>query len=292
MRRGFLTRRSAVMSGFAAAACAQTDGSGREFDFRFDTIEERTGGRLGLAALNTANGAWLTHRAGERFAMCSTFKWVLASEVLAHVQAGSLALDAQVHYTAADLLEYAPVTRANVARGWMTIEELCAAAVEQSDNTAANLLLAHAGGPAGLTAFVRSQGDAVTRFDRTEPALNNVVNGDQRDTTTPEAMAKTMQRLLLTDSALTQASREKLFGWLVQSQTGAARLRAGLPAAWRVGDKTGSSGRGQANDVAIAWPPGRAPILIACFVDSQAADDTMRNAAHADVARIIAETWS
>jgi beta-lactamase class A len=290
MRRGFLTRRTAIMSGLAVAACAQTGGPARAFDF--DSIEERTGGRLGVAALNTANGAWLTHRASERFAMCSTFKWVLAADVLARAQASSLALDAQVHYTVADLLEYAPVTRANVARGWMTIEDLCAAAVEQSDNTAANLLLAHVDGPAGLTAFVRGHNDVVTRFDRTEPTLNIVAAGDERDTTTPSAMANTMQTLLLTDSALAQASRDKLIGWLVQSPIGAARLRAGLPATWRVGDKTGTSGHGQANDDAIAWPPNRPPILIACFVDSPAVDDAMRNAAHADVARVIAETWS
>lgn len=290
MRRGFLTRRTAIMSGLAVAACAQTGVREREFDF--DSIEERTGGRLGVAALNTANGAWLRHRADERFAMCSTFKWVLAADILARAQAGSLALDSQVHYTAADLLEYAPVARANVGRGWMTIEDLCAAAVEQSDNTAANLLLAHVDGPAGLTAFVRAHNDAVTRFDRTEPTLNIVVAGDERDTSTPSAMANTMQTLLLTDSALAQASRDKLIGWLVQSPTGAARLRAGLPATWRVGDKTGTSGRGQANDDAIAWPPHRAPILIACFVDSPAVDDATRNAAHADVARVIAETWS
>jgi beta-lactamase class A len=290
MRRAFLTRRTAIMSGLAVAACAQTGGPARAFDF--NSIEERTGGRLGVAALNTANGAWLTHRASERFAMCSTFKWVLGADILSRVQAGAFALDAQVRYSTVDLLEYAPVTRANVARGWMTIEELCAAAVEQSDNTAANLLLRLVDGPVGLTAFVRTQGDTTTRFDRTEPALNIVLNGDQRDTTTPEAMANTMRTLLLTDSALTQASRDKLIGWLVQSQTGAGRLRAGLPGAWRVGDKTGTSGRGQANDVAIGWPPNGAPILIACFVDSPAVDDAMRNAAHADVARVIAETWS
>ena len=291
MRRAF-TRRVAIASGLAAAAYAPATFSAPA-DPRLEAIEQTlVGGRLGVAAVNTANGVLLQSRGEERFAMCSTFKWILAADILARVQSGALRLGAQIHYTQADLLEYAPVTRANVARGWMTIEALCAAAVEQSDNTAANLLLAQIGGPAGLTTFVRAHGDRVTRFDRTEPELNIVVAGDVRDTSTPDAMVGDMQRLLLSDAALTQGSRAKLIDWLTQSQTGADRLRAGLPAAWRVGDKTGTSGHGAANDLAIVWPPNRAPILIACFVDAPAADDRIRNAAHAAVARLVATSWS
>lgn len=293
MRRSF-TRRAAMVSGLSLAACTSARGLGAASDNSGFTAIEQTlqGGKLGVAALDMADSAWLTHRADERFAMCSTFKWVLAADILSRVQAGGLSLTQQIHYAEADLLEYAPVTRANVARGWMTIQELCAAAVKLSDNTAANLLLAQVGGPAGLTAFVRAHGDAVTRFDRTEPALNVVVAGDVRDTTTPNAMAATMQRLLLTDRALTAAARETIVSWLLQSQTGANRLRAGLPATWRVGDKTGTSGHGAANDDAIIWPPNGGPIVIACFVDAPAIDDDARNAAHAAVARLIAETWS
>src|SRR5262249_22211727 len=156
----------------------------------------------------------------------------------------------------------------NLARGWMTVAELAEAAVTQSDNGAANLLLERVGGPAGLTHFLRQSGDDFTRLDRNEMALNQNLPGDPRDTTTPSAMAQTMLRVATTDGVLNPASRETLTGWLVANQTGNARLRAGLPSTWRVGDKTGTGGdaHNATTDVAIAWPPNKQPIVIACFL--------------------------
>jgi beta-lactamase class A len=296
MRRGLLTRRAAIMNGLAAAGCAQTGAPAGGADFA--SIEERVGGRLGVAALNTANGAWLTHRAEERFALCSTFKCLAAAGVLYRTQIGELRLDQPVHYTRTELLPVSPVTTANVDRGWMSLDELCAAAIEQSDNTAGNLLLANLGGPAGLTGFLRAHGDATTRLDRTETGLNENLPGDLRDTTTPRAMATTLSRFLTAqqerNETLDAANAARLVGWMERCQTGLTRLRAGLPQSWRVGDKTGAAaGEHNANnDVAIAFPPGRPPILIASFMSQGRVDADARGAAHADVARIIAETWS
>ena len=303
MHRRRLTRRAAVLSGLAAAACAPTAVKQAEApqapqadDPRFAAIEAHVGGRMGVAAWNTQTNAWLTHRAQERFAMCSMFKWLLAAQMLQMSEHSPDLLDQHVRYNAAYLanLGHTPSTTANVARGWMTVRELCEAAVTQSDNGAANLLLEGAMGPEGFTRFLRANGDAVTRLDRTEMALNENLPGDERDTTTPDAMARTMIRFCTTDAVLSAASRETLIGWLVANQTGAPRLRAGLPATWRAGDKTGTGG-GEHNattDVAIAWPPGRAPIVIACFLSESTVDADARNAAHADVARIVAQTWS
>ncbi|XYI03789.1 class A beta-lactamase [Sorangium sp. So ce1128] len=254
-------------------------------------IEAQLGGRLGVAALDTATGARIGNRAAERFALCSTFKALLAANILARVDQGQLTLDRRVTYRESDLLEHAPVTRARLAEGGLTLEELCAAAVEVSDNTAANLLLAQVGGAAGLTAYLRSLGDEVTRLDRDEPALNTNIPNDLRDTTTPDAMADTCRVLLVGDRALREASRARLVGWMVRSTTGLTRLRAGLPKDWVVGDKTGTGGSGATNDVAVAWPPSRAPIVIACYVDAPSASADARNAAHAEVARIVAEAF-
>ncbi|WP_437613085.1 class A beta-lactamase [Sorangium sp. So ce834] len=253
-------------------------------------IEAQLGGRVGVAALDTASGARVGHRAGERFAMCSTFKALLAACVLARVDQGQLRLDHRIAYRESDLIQHAPVTRARVAEGGLTVEDLCAAIIEISDNTAANLLLAQIGGPAGLTAYLRGLGDEVTRLDRNEPALNENVPGDPRDTTTPDAMTDTVRAILIGDRALQRASRERLASWMVRATTGLARLRAGLPKDWIVGDKTGT-GMGIANDVAVAWRPSRAPIVIACFVDAPSASADARNAAHADVARVVAEAF-
>lgn len=252
-----------------------------------EQLEKRVGGRIGVFALDSGSGASIGYRADERFAMCSTFKWALAAAVLARVDRGALALEQPVSYGERDLLSYAPVTRAHLAEGHLTLEELAGASVSVSDNTAANLLLAHIGGPEGLTRFLRSIGDDVTRLDRNEPTLNSNLPGDVRDTTTPRAMA-TALRAVLTGDVLSPAGRERLTRWLVECQTGLSRLRAGLPTDWKCGDKTGTGERGSCNDVAIAWPPTGAPWLIAAYLSDSSASTSELNAALADVGRLVA----
>jgi beta-lactamase class A len=255
-------------------------------------LERRTGGRLGVAALDTGTQRRIEHRAFEAFAMCSTFKLLLAGAILARVDAGKEHLDRIVAYGKSDLLDYAPVTTANVAKGGLTVQALCAAAVEESDNTAANLLLATLGGPDGLNAFVRSLGDRITQLDRTEPSLNEAAIGDPRDTTTPFAMAKDAQKLVL-GTTLAMPSRELLTSWLVACETGTDAIRAGVPKTWRVGDKTGSGENGTRNDVAILWPPNGAPIVVAAYLTraTSIAND-QRNAALATVATIVTAAFS
>jgi len=199
-------------------------------------------------------------------------------------------LDERVRYISADLLEYAPVTREHVAEGSLTVDALARAAITVSDNTAANLLLAKVGGPAGLTQFVRLLGDSVTRFDRDEPNLNSNEPGDSRDTTSPRAMVQLM-RLILCGNAISPISRERLLDWMRGCETGKDRLRAGLPRDWKVGDKTGSGRRGAMNDVAIAMPPRRAPILIAAYMSDGASVPEAREAAHANIGRLVAREF-
>lgn len=304
-----LTRRTTLLSGLALAACADAPATTieppldydvervRTLDPRLIAMEARIGGRIGVSAIDTGSSAYLLeHRWREHFAMCSMFKWVLAAQVLHMDMHAPGYRDQQVRFTAADLegLGHAPVTRANVARGSMSVEELARAAVVQSDNGAANLLMAGAGGPEGLTRFLRDNGDPVTRLDRIEPALNENAPGDERDTTAPRYMAQTMQRFLLTDEVLNPRARETLTTWLIECETGLDRLRGGLPAGWRAGDKTGTSDseHNATTDVAIAWPPGRAPIIIASFLSESTVDLAARKAAHAEIARIIVEQFS
>lgn len=227
-------------------------------------IERALEARLGLAILHTATGERIGHRAEERFPMCSTFKVLAAGAVLRRVDAGQEDLGRRIDFGAADLVAHSPVTGGRVGRG-MTLAELCEAAVTRSDNTAANLILATLGGPAGLTGFARALGDAVTRLDRTETGLNEARPGDPRDTTTPAAMADTLHAIVL-GTALSAPSRDRLAAWMVANTTGDAKLRAGLPKGWRVGDKTGSGGRGTMNDVAVVWPPGRPPLVVSLYI--------------------------
>jgi beta-lactamase class A len=250
-------------------------------------IEQRVGGRLGVAALDTGNGRRIEYRATERFPMCSTFKFLVAAAILEQPERASL--DRRLPYGAADLLEWAPVTRAHLSEGGMTVRDLCAAAIEYSDNTAGNLLLRAIGGPPKLTAYVRGLGDPVTRLDRTEPSLNSALEGDQRDTTTPGAMVSNLEVLLLS-KRLARASRSQLSGWLEANTTGAKRIRAGLPPDWRVGDKTGTGENGAAGDIAIVRPPERAPILMAIYLVGSASGADQLNSAIAGVASVIAKS--
>ena len=248
-------------------------------------LERRNGGRLGVAALDTASGRQTGHRSDERFPLTSTFKFLAAALVLARVDGGAERLDRRIAFSVSDLVTYSPVTKDHVGPGGMSVAEICDAAVTLSDNTAGNLLLVSFGGPPALTAYARTLGDGLTRLDRFETELNEAAPGDPRDTTTPAAMLGDMRRLL-TGDALSAGSRERLMGWLLASKTGAKRLRAGLPADWRVGDKTGSGGNGTANDIAIVWPPGRAPILVAVYFTGSTISDEARNAVIADAGRI------
>jgi beta-lactamase class A len=252
-------------------------------------IEAQVGGRLGVAMLDTAGGEVRGSRLHERFPMCSTFKLLLTSAVLTRKDRGEEDLNRRIVFSQAQVVSYSPVSGPHAGGDGMTVAELCEAALTRSDNTAANLLLESIGGPPAVTAFARSIGDPVTRLDRNETTLNEALEGDPRDTTTPAAMLANMRELLLGER-LSSASREQLITWLVANKTGDARLRAGLPKAWRVGDKTGTGDHGTANDIAIVWPTGRAPLLITTYLTGAThASAAQRDAAIAKVGALAAE---
>ncbi len=283
-----ITRRTVLSGALAVAMLQATEVSAEpaqlEIEAQLAEIESAAQGRLGVAILDTKTGARFGRRENERFPLCSTFKLLAAALVLQRVDLGEEKLDRRVVFSAADVVEYSPVTQSRTGPEGMTVAEICAAAITVSDNTAGNLMLASFGGPQALTDFLRTLGDKATRLDRTEPELNEATPDDPRDGTTPRAMAYTLQRILL-GNVLSKSSESLLIGWLTANTTGDARLRAGLPADWRIGDKTGTGGHGATNDVAIIWPPERPPIIVAAYLaDSQAPLD-VRNKALADVGR-------
>jgi beta-lactamase class A len=281
---GFTSERVLAAPGRAQAA-PQSAQRG-SYAKRLQQLEKQSGGRLGVAVLDTATGRRFGQRGDERFPMCSTFKLLAAAAVLARVDRGEEQLERRIAFGPSDLLEYAPVTRAHVAEGGLTLAQLCEAVLVVSDNTAANLLLVSLGGPAGLTQYVRTLGDTRTRLDRNEPLLNEALPGDERDTTTPDAMLGNLEKLLLGD-ALSKASREKLAQWMSASTTGLDRLRKGVPAGWRVGDKTGSGNHGTSNDIAILWPPAGKPLLIAVYLTGTSAAADVKNGVFAELARLV-----
>ncbi len=265
--------------------------SGEDVEARLADLERAHGGRLGVAVLNLATGKRVGHRADERFLMCSTFKALAAALVLARVDQKKEQLDRRVVISKKDLVSWSPGAEKRVGGAGMTVAELCDAAVTLSDNTAANLLLASFGGPAALTEFARSLGDDVTRLDRIEPELNDRDTPDDiRDTTTAAAMLGNLRKLLLGD-ALSPAARAQFAAWLITNKTGDTRLRAGLPKTWLIGDKTGtgSDKSGFNNDIAVAWPPDRAPVIVTAYCEMPSIPAAQRNAVIAEVGRIAAQ---
>ena len=289
--------RRAFLVGFAASAASlparAAPSAGERLNLatkRLAGIEAANGGRLGVFVRDTGTGSILAHRADERFPMCSTFKLLAAAAALKRVDEGQERLDRKLAFGPSDLLEYAPISKTHVAEGGMTLAEACAAAIDWSDNTAANLILQTIGGPKGFTQFVRSLGDEVTQLDRNEPSLNESAPGDERDTTSPRAMAGSIGQVLLGET-LSEASRRQLEAWLIADKVGDKRLRAGLPPSWRIGDKTGSGDHGTANTIAIIRPPGAAPIIAAVYYTESSAPMDTRNAIHEEIGRLIAETF-
>jgi beta-lactamase class A len=295
-RREFLTTPIAAAALLAAPAGAASSARGQAAASRLQSLEQGQA-RLGVCFLDTATGETAGRRMEERFALCSTFKLAMVAACLREADRGRLDLAQVLTYSEADLLSWAPVTRKHVASGGLSIVALAQAAQEKSDGVAANLLVRRLGGPTAVTAKFREMGDSVTRLDRYEPDLGLVLSADLRDTTSPLAMASLVQRLT-TGDVLEDGSRERLLQWMQNTDTGAHRLRAGLPAGWRSGNKTGT-GRAEGttnkcNDVAITFPPGRAPIVIAAYFDSgeyTAQIERRHEAVLAEVGRIAAD-WA
>jgi beta-lactamase class A len=287
-----LTRRRLVWLACAAALAPPALAAGAARSLK--ALHERIGGRLGVHVLDSQSGKRFGLDENARYAMASTFKLPLAAALLWQVDRGAFTLEHSLPIERRDLLANSPAVEARLAAGavGMTIRELCAAIVTQSDNAAANLLLTGIGGPPALTKFFRdSVGDSVTRFDRSEPALNSNTSADPRDTTSPRAMVDSLLRLF-TQDVLSLPSRALLIDWLTASRTGLDRVRAGIPRGWQVGDKTGTGENGAVNDLVIAYPPGRRPIFIAVYMSESKLATAELVAAHAEIGRIVAaEKW-
>jgi len=270
-----------------SSLCADADDRDEDVQRALDGLERRHGGRLGVAILDTTDSKPIAHRGDERFPLCSTFKFLAAASVLARVDRNDESLTRRIVYSKDDLVTYSPITAKHVGGDGLTVGEICEAAVTLSDNTAGNLLVDSFGGPAGLTAYMRSLGDRVTRLDRREPELNEATPGDPRDTTTPLAMMEAVRKIVL-GNVLSASSRAQLIAWLVANKTGDKRLRAGVPKGWRVGDKTGGGKHNSASDAAVFWPPKRAPIIVVVYYTGSQASPDQRNAVLAEVGKLAA----
>ncbi|QDG79259.1 class A beta-lactamase [Labrenzia sp. PHM005] len=252
-------------------------------------IENRLKTRIGIAVYDPENAIEWDYNGDQRFPMNSTMKAFACATLLHQVDTGKSDLGQPVAIEEDMIVKHSPVTKDHIGSSNLTYADLCEATVTTSDNTAANLVLQELGGPAGLTAFMRSVGDQITRLDRYEPTLNEGTPGDPRDTTTPRAAAETLYKLVFSN-ALSDASRNKLAGWLEGNLVGDSTLRAGLPEGWRIGDKTGAGAYGSRGNIAIIWPPNRKPLALVVYLTENKAAFKVRNKAIAEVGAAFARS--
>ena len=291
----FARRRSLVLAAIAIPFTMPAFASNQKIstaNSELAKLEASANGRLGVAAINTGNGMRVQYRADERFPFCSTFKTTVAATILKKSATDKDLLGKRIRYNKDELVKsgYAPITQKHITDG-MTIAELCAATLQYSDNAAANFLMKELGGPAAVTAYARSIGDHTFRLDRWEPELNSAIPGDERDTTTPAAMEKSLQQLMLGD-ALAVAQREQLVAWLKGNTTGGKRMLAGVPQDWIVGDKTGTGSYGTTNDAGVLWPANGAPIVAVVYFTQNDKDAAPRDDVIAAATRIFVSALS
>lgn len=255
-------------------------------------IEARLHARVGVATQEVGGARQWHYRADERFPMSSTFKTLACAALLQRVDRGEEDLSRRVVLQEPELVSYSPVTETRTGGDGMSLAELCDATLTVSDNSAGNKVLQAIGGPAGLTAFMRSIGDEVTRLDRWETELNEGVPDDIRDTTSPAAMARAMESLVLGDT-LSPASRRQLAEWLRNDRVADALFRVSLPAGWMIADKTGAGGFGSRSIAAVIWPPAGGPLVATVYITETEASFDERNAAIAEIgAAIVTEMTS
>ncbi|VTQ52145.1 Beta-lactamase Toho-1 precursor [Campylobacter jejuni] len=274
---------------FSAASWAQTASNMTSVQQQLAALEKDSGGRLGVMLINTADNSQIAYRADERFAMCSTSKFMAASAILKQSETQTELLTRRINLKKSDLVNYNPITEKHLDTG-MTIGELAAAALQYSDNTAMNKLIEQLGGPQKVTAYARTLGDSTFRLDRTEPTLNTAIPGDDRDTTSPRAMALSLQHATL-GTALAEPQRAQLVEWMKGNTTGAMSIRAGLPATWIVGDKTGSGDYGTTNDIAVIWPDNKAPLILITYFTQPEKDAKSRRDVLASAAKIVTQGY-
>ncbi|MCR4465727.1 class A beta-lactamase [Burkholderia sp. SCN-KJ] len=282
------TRRSLLLAAVAApfvAACSSApvadQGRAHAAQAELAALEKASNGRLGVAAFDTSNGTRIAHHARERFPLCGTYAVVAAAAILARGSLDASLLPRRILYRRYEVVVGSPVTESHVDTG-MTIAQLCTALLQSGDKGAGNLLMGVLGGPQAVTSFAHESGDTAFRLDRWEPELNQAAPGDERDTSTPVAMVDMLQRLLLGDT-LREPQRAQLTEWMTGGATGIA---AGVPPGWRSAGKTGTGGYGTTTDVAVLWPPSRAPIVLAVSFTQPRADAAARADVVASAARI------
>ncbi len=294
----------AVLAGVAGGATARP-GSG--VPGLVETITANLSGRTGFAAQIAGGDTIIGLNADDTFPMASAYKMAIVGKVLAMVDEGVLRLDQMVDVPPES---YVPssVVAANFRHPGvaLSVANLIDVTIVQSDNTAADTLMALAGGPAAVTDWLRKIGIEGMRVDRTTAEIGSDIqaimeaegshgdpsspavpafDADPRDQATPNQMLHLL--ILLTEGkVLKPDTRDFLLGAMERTVTGPERIRGLLPTGTQVAHKTGTAG-GIANDVGFVTLPDGRRFAVAIFTMGSTTPPTDRDRAVAETARVL-----
>ncbi len=257
---------------------------------KIEEIENKLGARIGASIYDVTDNKFWSYKGDTRFPLLSTFKTLACAKLLADVEKGLQSFETSSVITTSSLVKWSPVTKNHVGEKF-SLKQACSAAMIMSDNTATNIVLTGIKGPKALTHFMRSIGDDVTRLDRIEPYLNEALDGDKRDTTTPNAMVKSLHTLLFGD-ALSQASKAQLKQWMIDNKVTGSLLRSVLPENWSIADRSGAGGNGSRAITAVIWSDKRSPLIISIYLTQTDASFALRNKAIADIGKEMFTVYS
>lgn len=257
------------------------------FGDRIRALEETYAAHVGVMVIEAGSSRTLGYREDERFGYASSIKAFVAAALLNATDPAELTDRIKWTQNDVDAAGHAPVAAAHLATG-LTLGDLAEAAVRDSDNAATNLVIRHLGGLDALDAALAAAGDDITDVSDYEPALNIVTPGSPKNTTTPEAFARTLQRII-EGEYLSDADRATLIDWVSGNASGDDLIRASTPAGWTVADKSGGAD-GIRNDIAVAYPPTGNPLVISILTAKNDAQEAYENQLVADVATAVFAT--
>ncbi|WP_374725250.1 class A beta-lactamase [Cellvibrio fibrivorans] len=252
-------------------------------------IEDNLSAHIGVAVLNTKTGEHWHYKGNERVPLTSTFKTIACAKLLHDADSDKSLLSRTVLIKSDELVTYSPITEKHVGQE-ITLKDACAATMHTSDNTAANIIINAVAGTEGITDFIRKTGDDVTRLDRFEPELNEALLNDIRDTTTPNAITKTINRLLF-GSVLSRPSQQQLKEWMVNNQVTGNLLRSVLPKGWEIADRSGAGGFGTRSITAVVWGETQSPLIISIYIAQTEASFSERNEAIIKIGQSIFNSY-
>ncbi|KTT83107.1 BlaZ-like penicillin-hydrolyzing class A beta-lactamase [Mammaliicoccus sciuri] len=268
------------------SACSTADATTQDLK----KVEDKYDANIGVYALNTATDEEITFNEDKRFAYASTFKAVSSAMLLEKTPHNEL--NNKVHVSKEDIVPYSPVLEKFINKD-ITIKKLIEATMLYSDNTANNMIIEELGGYKEVNKRLKSLDDKTTKPSRMEPELNIYDPKSNRDTSTPQAFGKTLNKLI-NDGRLSKENKAFLIDLMINNKSGDTLIKKGAPKNFKVADKSGQAiTYASRNDVAFVYPKGESkPIVLVIFTNKEGKTDKPNDKVVSETAKVVLEKFN